>query len=296
MTEKPSDYEYIIYCITCIPTNMKYVGQTHNYKYKLKTTKWYKYTINNRFNDHLYDTRTFNRPLHVAIKEHGKENFKIEELERCSENDSSYREHYWINKLNTLKPNGYNKQIFSRQKNGTIAKIGVPEYLEIKGIKENNVLKRVRVLIKYEEYESKVRYMFHEDTFENTVKKATDECLKIIDRSKIFFHVSLQGILQNPVEQYKEKLNLVKNKQISKIRVSLLKNNTVVIYIRTIDMKIYKEQIILNIGGPKTDVNQSINRARIIINELKKYNDGFEICHDDRIMEIMNKIGVQQGA
>lgn len=285
MTEKPEDYKAIIYCITCIPTGLKYIGQTYTYKYNVKKDKWYSRTIEHRFKEHIADKDIHNRPLHRDIKEHGSNNFEIQELEKCNEEDSSKREHYWIKTLNTIIPNGYNKQLFSRRVGASMTEIGTPEYAEIKGIKENNILTKVRVLIKYEEYDDKIRHMFHENTYENTITKATDECLKILDRSKIIFHHSLYGTVLSPLEQYKEKLSRLNDKIVTKMHLSLFENNTVLLYIRTKDMKKYSDQVVLNFGGPKTDVTQSLDRAKIVID--KYINDSFSVTYGDRLKEIL---------
>jgi group I intron endonuclease len=46
--------------------------------------------------------------LYNAIKKYGKENFEQEIVEYCELNNLGIRENYWIEKLNTLIPNGYN--------------------------------------------------------------------------------------------------------------------------------------------------------------------------------------------
>lgn len=80
-----------IYCITNLVNGKKYVGQSKNVKL--------------RFNEHCNP----NNPAVIgrAINKYGKENFKYEILEH---NISNYneRERYWINKLNTMIPYGYN--------------------------------------------------------------------------------------------------------------------------------------------------------------------------------------------
>lgn len=48
-----------------------------------------------------------NLPIHLAIKKYGKQNFYYEILEENIENYDE-KEAYWIKKLNSISPNGYN--------------------------------------------------------------------------------------------------------------------------------------------------------------------------------------------
>lgn len=89
-----------IYKITNIITSKIYVGKT-------------KRSINNRLKSHLYDA--FKRKnntqiiLYNSMKKYGKENFIIEELEKCNSLEQlGKRETYWIKTLNSKSPNGYN--------------------------------------------------------------------------------------------------------------------------------------------------------------------------------------------
>lgn len=86
-----------IYVITNQINGKQYVGKT--------TT-----SIQQRFQEHCSDSKRLiieNRPLYRAMNKYGTENFKIEELEQCSEKDASDREIFWIGKLDTYHT-GYN--------------------------------------------------------------------------------------------------------------------------------------------------------------------------------------------
>lgn len=81
----------VIYCLTDNTNGKKYVGQTNNLKRRIKEHK----------NEELYVDR--------AIRTHGWENFSVEVLEECDNRAQiNEREQFWINKLNTKSPNGYN--------------------------------------------------------------------------------------------------------------------------------------------------------------------------------------------
>ena len=86
-----------IYKITDLTNNMIYIGETTQ-------------TIQTRWSGHLYKAKhnKDNSYLHNAIQAHGKENFKIEELEQCLDSERFERETFYIKKYNCIVPNGYN--------------------------------------------------------------------------------------------------------------------------------------------------------------------------------------------
>ena len=88
-----------IYCITNIRNNKKYIGQTHR-------------SLHERFREHCGNSGTSVSPkLKNAIKKYGKESFKLEilwEKVDCSDEELNQKEIEFIQKLNTVHPNGYN--------------------------------------------------------------------------------------------------------------------------------------------------------------------------------------------
>lgn len=86
-----------IYVITNKINGKQYVGKTS-------------LTIEQRFKEHLRQKGAKARkhyPLYNAMNKYGKENFIISVLEQCSEDESSDREKFWIEKLDTYY-HGYN--------------------------------------------------------------------------------------------------------------------------------------------------------------------------------------------
>lgn len=87
-----------IYQIYNTVTKKSYIGKSKDYKAR------YKKHINNA-------QKKINRRLYDSINYHGIEKFDLILLEDLGKIEQSYaneRERYWIEKLNTLVPNGYN--------------------------------------------------------------------------------------------------------------------------------------------------------------------------------------------
>lgn len=86
-----------IYKITNKLNNKIYIGQTIR-------------TVEKRWKQHLYcyERLNSNNYLYNAMKKHGVENFTIEELEECKDEDRFKRETCYIIKYNSMYPNGYN--------------------------------------------------------------------------------------------------------------------------------------------------------------------------------------------
>jgi group I intron endonuclease len=84
--------EYLIYCWTNLLNGMKYVGYTKN-------------TVEIRLYYHLKGGKYFHKALH----KYGVENFSCEVFLRgLTLEEACYWEIYYIDKLDTLWPNGYN--------------------------------------------------------------------------------------------------------------------------------------------------------------------------------------------
>lgn len=84
-----------IYCITNLINGKRYVGQTIR-------------CLDERWTNHCSKTSGCTA-LKGAIAKYGKENFSIEYLDSAStQSELDEKERYWILKLNTLSPNGYN--------------------------------------------------------------------------------------------------------------------------------------------------------------------------------------------
>lgn len=73
----------------------QYVGQTSR-------------TLEKRWKEHC-DKHSKCLALHSAILKYGSENFTVQQIDvACNQIEADYKEHAWIERLNTLSPNGYN--------------------------------------------------------------------------------------------------------------------------------------------------------------------------------------------
>jgi group I intron endonuclease len=84
----------LIYCVHCIPTGKKYIGQTIQ-------------ALEKRIKRHFCDSEKTDYHFHRAIKKYGKENFIFGVIEECNLEELNSREIYWIDTYNTFV-NGYN--------------------------------------------------------------------------------------------------------------------------------------------------------------------------------------------
>lgn len=90
----------VIYRITHKETGKTYVGMTSQ-------------LIENRFNDHIFEAKSKKLlrqdSLHAAIRKYGPDAFEVLEIEKSDNLDIlKERERYWIERLGTNQPNGFN--------------------------------------------------------------------------------------------------------------------------------------------------------------------------------------------
>lgn len=90
---------YTIYKLTNKITEKSYIGQTTN-------------SVERRFTFHKSSAKRGSRtPIHEVISKYGSDSFKLEIIdENIPENSVDDCERFWIEKLNTRVPNGYNLQ------------------------------------------------------------------------------------------------------------------------------------------------------------------------------------------
>lgn len=92
----------IVYEITCIPTGLRYVGQTVS-------------ELRKRWNGHIASAKSGSTWIFSqAIREHGSESFQLKVLCECeSAKELNVQEMHFIQTLNTVSPNGYNMRDYA---------------------------------------------------------------------------------------------------------------------------------------------------------------------------------------
>lgn len=266
--EQPEDFQAIIYNITCQETKLLYVGQTRSHK---KTRgKWYTYGISQRLVEHIGAAkRERSTPISQAIRKYGASVFEIRELERCNIDVANEREAFYINELDTLKPNGYNVQKTSRCKGrgGSLFVDGNITSAELRGIKQNGKLAKVRLLLAVEGQTERKRLMFGKcpETYEKSIEEAKQFCSNL--GVKPVEHNSLRGppALWWP---YKEKIESLNGIDVSYIKVLPFSTNQIVIRVRPKTAKTYKEQVSMVFGSKKIAKEESLKVALSVAEEL----------------------------
>ena len=89
--------KYTIYLRTNLINGKQYVGQTSNLEKREKAWKKINGIYGNKF-------------LSEERKKYGLDNFNIDILELCESENADEKERFYIEKFNTLFPNGYNVQ------------------------------------------------------------------------------------------------------------------------------------------------------------------------------------------
>lgn len=97
-----------IYKIQNKINNKIYVGQSVSIE-----KRWTQHKIN-------YTNSTYNSALYKAMNKYGIENFSFEVIEECSIEQLDDKEIFWIQKLNSLVPNGYNIALGGYQRGNSL--------------------------------------------------------------------------------------------------------------------------------------------------------------------------------
>ena len=166
-----------IYVITNLITGTQYVGQSKDAK--------------KRFNAHK--KAKDNTLLHQAIITYGADVFELEVLDSQVENFNE-REKYWIKKLNTMYPNGYNMTKGGEgypHPNGELcyqAKLSQKELKEIVNLLKNTTLTQTQIGEKYNVEQElisniNVRRTYFNNEYGYPIRKSTEQ-IKIINLIK----------------------------------------------------------------------------------------------------------------
>lgn len=247
----------VIYKIKCLKNDTIYIGQTVTHK---KTRgKYYVYGIHSRMNEHIYASKRSNAPLYVDIRKYGSEFFNIKVLEECEIKDASNREAFYINKYNSLIPNGYNKQKVSRSYKSKIEidpKIDDVIKIIVKGIKKDSKLSFVRIyLYKKDNTNERINFQRKDCTFDENLNRAIKFSKKIT--SNIIYDASLK---ENPTfdDLYKYKIQRCEKLNITKIKIYLC-DNSIFLYFYNNNENEYSE--LITFGSKKDSYEEKHKKA-----------------------------------
>ena len=108
--DDPGQRSVDIYIISCSETEKQYVGQAVTHILNHKRYRPYGYI--GRFRGHISEAYSTKKKqcfyLNNAIRKYGNDKFSVKLLETTTISESDDREIYYIQKLKTLCPNGYN--------------------------------------------------------------------------------------------------------------------------------------------------------------------------------------------
>ena len=111
--DNPTERYCEIYKITNLITGKMYVGQAVSHI--LNHKRYRPYGHEGRFRCHISEAfstkQNQSHYLNNAIRKYGVVNFEVEAIEFCETNNADDKEVYYINKLNSLYPNGYNLKL-----------------------------------------------------------------------------------------------------------------------------------------------------------------------------------------
>ena len=247
-----------IYCATCGPTGLRYIGQTRDHK--IKNGKPYVYGIKGRWNDHV--STVSSTPLHLAIQTHGSGAFTLTSIESgVPEERLDEREAHWIAELNTVVPNGYNKMRHGRCRHRESSSLSafyapITESVRVTQIERNGVPHLIHVYLQLKESGESARLVFGQ----GKGSRFADALSEVLEFLSVFdCPIEMDPRIINPTaSEYETKLQRFDGVNISKIRVAKF-NNLAAVYID-------KERICF--GGKTITFEQAVEKARTFAHAL----------------------------
>jgi hypothetical protein len=258
-----------IYKITCVPTGKQYVGQAR--EHKLKNGKAYKYGIQGRWSDHVSSSKSSSTPLANAIQTHGRDAFKVEEVEKAPLNSLDALEAKWITEMNTFVPNGYNVMRHSRVKNRNDSNIddffkGHVQKAKISKIYKETEHKLIYVYLTLTD--STTRRLVFGQTQDTPFATVYNEALEFVKKLNCPFEEDTSHST-NIDERYASKLKELSNETITKIRITSA-SSLIAVYITTQSMKNWKEQNRICFGGKTISKEDAYQLAKEFVAKLPK--------------------------
>ena len=257
----------VIYQITCNSTKLKYIGQATNFKYK--NDKPYNYGATGRWNDHVSTSKTRDTPLCNVIKQYGKKDFTIEVIEEAPLDSLDEREAYWMSKLNTIHPNGYNIATHSRNRHRDTSNLDVFYKDRVKSalispIKKDGEFKMAYVYLTLKD-DSQERLAFGQKS-DSTYEDAINEVNEFITKLKCPYTTST-NYSNTLSERYASKLIEFKDKEITSVHITTA-SKLIAVYIGTSEMKLNSEYKRICFGGKTITKEDAYDIAKQFVAEL----------------------------
>ena len=257
----------VIYQITCNSTKLKYIGQATNFKYK--NYKPYNYGATGRWNDHVSTSKTRDTPLCNVIKQYGKKDFTIEVIEEAPLDSLDEREAYWMSKLNTIHPNGYNIATHSRNRHRETSNLDVFYKDRVKSalispIKQDGEFKMAYVYLTLND-DSQERLAFGQKS-DSTYEDAINEVNEFITKLKCPYTTST-NYSNTLSERYASKLIEFKDKEITSVHITTA-SKLIAVYIGTSEMKLNSEHKRICFGGKTITKEDAYDIAKQFVAEL----------------------------
>lgn len=257
----------VIYQITCNSTKLKYIGQATNFKYK--NYKPYNYGATGRWNDHVSTSKTRDTPLCNVIKQYGKKDFTIEVIEEAPLDSLDEREAYWMSKLNTIHPNGYNIATHSRNRHRETSNLDVFYKDRVKSalispIKKDGEFKMAYVYLTLND-DSQERLAFGQKS-DSTYEDAINEVNEFITKLKCPYTTST-NYSNTLSERYASKLIEFKDKEITSVHITTA-SKLIAVYIGTSEMKLNSEHKRICFGGKTITKEDAYDIAKQFVAEL----------------------------
>ncbi len=263
-----------IYKATCKNTNKSYIGQAK--EFKSKNGKKYNYGIKGRWCDHVSASSSHSTPIANAITEYGKDSFELVEIAKAPLQELDALEAEWINKSNTLVPNGYNVMSHSRNKHHKTSSFHTmftdAIQAEIHPINKEAEASIIYVYINMKDNTRK-RITFGQDN-NKTFDDAYNDALEFINKLQC-------KVIDNCADRFaKQKEQITNlNGDITDITITTA-SNLIAIYFMTNKMKNRAERLRICFGGKNTLHELSYKTALDFIEELQLTN----IKIDDKIL------------
>lgn len=287
-----------IYVIKNTINDNLYVGQT----VKFRKNKKKEFGYLGRFKEHIYASKNPTYHIDRMIKLLGSNNFSVELIEECNMNELDDKEIYYIKKINTLHPNGYNivcgnphknsnpeeaskklKEYYSNNENkkkhsevhlNNFNKVSAKNLIlvEIKPIKQYSIEKLVYIYFKYNDGKLiRRRYGGIHIEFEENYKRCLSDLKKIHipnNECKVMDYIKNQNLSQV--------IKITNVGDIIKIELKLYKfkpNNMIALFLHNSTKN--KKRIVF--GGKTIEILDAFNRAIQFIKTNKINTDNIII-------------------